>query len=67
MCVGGVHLAECVWPKVAEWVEAAKTLGWYATRYLQAAYSFLPCNVIPFGVVVSPAGCSGGQILHGAV
>ena len=34
-------MVEWVCPKVAEWAEAVKTLGWYTTRYLQAAYAVL--------------------------
>ena len=38
-------MVEWVWPKVAEWAEAAKTLGRYAMRYLQVAYSGLAMSL----------------------
>ena len=38
-------MVEWVRLKVVEWAEAVKTLGWYTTRYLQAAYSVLEISL----------------------
>ena len=39
------YMVEWVRPKVAEWAEAVKTLGWNTTRYLQAAYAGLAVSL----------------------
>ena len=42
---GEAYLAEWVLTKVVKVVEAGKTLKWYVTRYLHAAYAGLPMSL----------------------